>query len=197
MMHFFQSLIATDSQPPTPQYDSLLVYLGGQSNGEGVGAGPPVSPYDAAITGCNIWTGSAFATLQYNVNNEPANVNEHGCELSLGYKLNELFSQNIYMVKFAVSSTAIDQLAGEQDFNPNSGEYYPQITAKVNAAYNHMKNTLGLNPLVVSIWLQGERDARLTASSAIYDINFNLLKSSFASDVFNSKWWLNVLGTPR
>lgn len=195
MIGMFMATISGGGTPPPPIYDSLLIYLGGQSNGEGVAAGPPIAPYDSPIAGCGIWTGAGFDTLEYNVNNDAAGNNQHGCELSLGYKLNELFGTQIYMVKYAASGKAIDELDGETDFNPNSAELYTTLINKVNNAYEHMTVTMGLNPLIVCIWLQGERDARFTDSSAIYQTNFNLLKSSFATDVFSAApWWLNVLG---
>lgn len=189
MIDLFRVILNTRNR-----YDSLLVFLGGQSNALGLGIGPPSNPYSTAIDGCKIWTGASFDTLEYNVNNDAWNTDYHGCELSLGYKLNELFGKTVYLVKYAIDGGAIDEIAGEDDFNPDSNELYPLMIDKVNAAYTYMKNSLKLNPYLGSIWIQGERDARFADSAAKYFTNFNLLKSSFSNDVIGLKWWLNVLG---
>lgn len=184
---------------PVQTYDSLLVFLGGQSNAQGVGAGPPASPYNSPITNANIWTGSTFDTLEYNVNNEGAGGSgKYGCELSLGYKLVELFGHEIYMDKFAVSNRGLSQNPLLEDFHPYSYELFTPLKEELKAAYDYLVNTLSKNPLVIGLWIQGESDVASQTLADKWYSSFLVFRKDLNEYIGTSmEWYINRLGSPQ
>lgn len=201
MLNYFAAASSSSggSSPPVQTFDSILVFIGGQSNAQGVGVGPPASPYNSPITNADIWTGAQFDTLEYNVNNEGAGGSgTFGCELSLGYRLVELFGHKIYIDKFAVSNRGLSQNPELEDFHPYSYELFVPLKQELKAAYDYLVNTLGKNPLVIGLWNGNESDVALQILANKWYSSFLVFRKDLNEYTgANIIWYVSRLGLPQ
>lgn len=149
------------------------------------------SPYNVALTGCNIWygtpvggVGTAFSTLDVTADNHMLGDGS----LSLTYFGDELSSTkdyitanggSVYMVKFAQGGTPLGYVAAsnywggvDQSTAPNSGFrlYTPLLTNWWKAVAAMQAS--GLRPVMLGIdWYQGEQDATNLGLATAYESN--------------------------
>jgi hypothetical protein len=191
----------------TPAHAETKVFLlGGQSNMAGVGAWPggdtgrgyyPAdancpAPYNAPQAAVKFWNGG-WENLQPGFGY--LSGTEFGPEVSFGYTLhNSIFpTDEIYLVKYAVSSTALAPSAHQ--WTPDgTGTTYNTFESIVNAALSNLSAS-GKSPTIAGmIWMQGESDAyNGSASAATYATNLTNFIGHVRSD-FNTPNMPFVLG---
>lgn len=160
-----------------------FLIVAGQSNALGFQVTPAELPsWYAPDARVQIWTGSAFATMDPGVNTgTPANPNAWGPEV--GYASAWLADpanagQTLYVVKSVKGSTGLAADAGAQDWSPSStGELFDAATAAVTAA----KATLSGPFHTTALWFQGEEDATSATKSAAYATNLAGLETAAAT----------------
>lgn len=158
-----------------------LAGLYGQSNMGSPAASTGIhASLKAAQTGVNIFTGSAFAALEWNVNNEgTGGANSFGPELSLAYTLRQAGRTGYYLDKYVAGSTTLavnwnSTTPGAEFANMRKNA---EATMRVAAAAD-----IDLTYETI-FWQQGEGDAQTEAHANAYEANF----TQFLSDVY-AQW---------
>jgi hypothetical protein len=142
----------------------------GQSNAKAdLSAGPPSDPnLIGVIPNVFIWntTTVTWQPIQYNVNNMGFSgaLNGFGVELKLGWLAKEFFTgQNIYIIKYAVSGTALGpELGTDQNWGKGDGVLYGNMISIYNQALAAIPESYAVEGIYGN---QGERDANITINT--------------------------------
>lgn len=176
-----------------------LIVIAGQSNAQVNGrtlAGVPA--YIGVDAGVKIWdyTSAQFLTYHAGVNalqpspNPNGTTENWGPDAEFSYRYRQASpSKTLFMVKYAVGSTQLQQSADgltTTDWSPasNSAEYFGQVAGAITGAKAAMV-ALGYVPVVRAvIWMQGEQDAGLSGT-AVSQYQTNL--TAFVTAI-RSRW---------
>lgn len=148
----------------------LFILLFGQSNAVGTTSGDPSRlELIGDIPQSYIYSDAVYQQLNYPDNNNGA---AFGCELSLCFDYTNYCRRDVYIEKHARNGSSLAQEVGRQDWNVLSNELIvdaedAMTRLKAKAAELNCKN-----PKFVSVWIQGERDARIGTGDE-YQANFN------------------------
>lgn len=171
----------------------VLVVRLGQSNSFGAAAMATLQgTYQQTYANIQRWTGSAFASLNYAVNNNqyPAPLtNCFGAEFSFLSQLQPLVGSTIYDVSYGISGSVLGTATNATvNWNINTrGSYYDNAISTINAAVEYMWNTLMLRSdyKIFVVWVQGEADAQNTTDKNNYQTNLqafvNAIRAMFGS----------------
>lgn len=164
----------------TPADDTPVFLIAGQSNAVGWDTGAPADQYlNDAITGCQIYTGSAWQTLEFGVNNEGNGAGNHGIELNLGYLATQYYNNTSRIIKLGDGATYLAQKAGD-DWNMGSvGELYDDLITKVT---NGVAG-IGTYRYKGLIWIQGESDGLNATDANAYETNLTAFINALRTDL--------------
>lgn len=177
-------LLLLNREPSIP-----VILMAGQSNCTGLGviASAPAK-YQAAIAKTYIWKSadSTWPQLLAGTNNDAADSNSFGTELSLGTYLAENTGLgNVRLVKYQASGKSL-----AVDFLPTAGTNYVAMIAKFDAAIADMVSKKVKFHIAGIVWIQGENDATLT-NGATYGAAYN---ANLTSLISNLRTKYNVYG---
>lgn len=176
----------------------------GQSNSKGDADNSGLdASFKQPFPSIKTWTGSAFATLDYSVNNNqyPTQNSKGASEFALLKGLQEYKGETIYDIKYAVSATTLglDWDAVNNWNVATKASYLSFSSSTISSALGYMWNTLGLktNYTFYIFWDQGETDARSLADGGDYEENcknfVNQLRTNIGGTAFanSKKYWIN------
>lgn len=149
----------------------LFVLLFGQSNALGsTNSEPPIRPELLnTINNAYIYNSTQYELLKYPDNNDGLLF---GCELSLAFDYTFHTDRNIYIEKHAVSGSPLAQEEGRTDWNVLSDELILLAEEGLTRLKDKAIELGSKNAKFITIWIQGERDAR-TDKGSVYEANFN------------------------
>lgn len=178
------------------------LHLYGQSNCAGRAAMADLGvEYQGAQTNVNIFTGSAFATLNSSgLNNNQLGgspSNQFAWESIVGKEYIDTYGGQINLIKYGRGSTALANIGTFESWSTNynwgaGGSTYRAAAVNILRAYQQMQ-AAGLKPDVKAIqWFQGEQDATNATYAADYQTNFAPFKTAIErlSMVENPQWHL-------
>lgn len=166
---------------------NAIVHIWGQSNAMGDAANGDISAsplssdpglaayFAGTFSRVYIWTGSAFAQLDPDVNNQPTFSGRFGSEFGIAVEwMSNTTSGNLYLLKNAVGSQSIDA------FEPTAGSLYLQGKAE----HEQAEEWFASNGVQISergmIWIQGEADMGM--SESWYRTRLDALISAWETD---------------
>lgn len=166
------------SQPYAINPDNnYVVIVSGQSNAAGY---PPTDscyyPYRKNAN-VKIWNGSTFAVMDAGINNNqyPSAGGLFAYEMSLGYSIQYYTKGTVYVIKYAIGGTAMDNF-----WKVSLGTGYTNLYNTIN---NGLAALSGESYEVVGMfWYQGESDC--TASFApLYSASLNTFLAQLRTDL--------------
>ena len=159
---------------------NVLLLIAGQSNARGStnGTVPAEAYLNTAIPSTFIWTGSAFAQLQINVNNG-SDTDSHGIELNFGYLSQLSRTGNVYIVKVTEGGT------GFRDNKWNDGDAnYNTLVTDANAAIANLTSAGTQFHFAGLYWNQGEKDTGGSdAEAEAYETNLSNFVTALRGDI--------------
>lgn len=186
MKLFMGSLGGAAQTPSFPENGVRLIIITGQSNADGRANQAQLTTAERdPQPQAKIWTGSAFATYDYGVNDDGDGTSsaDHGWDPLFAYQFNTYFpGETVYMVKHAVGGTAIiEHLSG--------GSVYTVLEPRVTNAINNLIAS-GKQVYPYFFFSQGERDANIGTTGATYYSRYESLISLWRTNlgVTNISW---------
>ena len=177
----------------------VVVIRLGQSNSSGaMNITGLQAEYKQTFSNIKTWTGSAFASLNYAVNNNqfPTGTSQFSSEFTLLKGLQSHYGGTIYDIKYGVSGTALGTAQDAvNNWNINTrNSYYDSAISEINEALSNMWITLSLRTdyKIFIFWDQGEQDAQNVTNKNNYETNLlalaNALMNSFGTAITNVYW---------
>ena len=160
--------------------ENILLLIAGQSNARGsTNDTVPTEAYlNQVIPSTFIWTGSAFAQLQINVNNDSSTDN-HGVELNFGYLSSRQRAGKVYIVKVTEGGTGFR----DNKWNQNDANYNTLVTDANAAIANLNSNNIPFH-FAGLYWNQGEKDTGGTNDEAeAYETNLSNFVTALRGDI--------------
>lgn len=179
---------------------TIVVIRYGQSNSYGAeGMANLQAGYKQTYSNIKTWTGAAFASLNYAVNNNQyptPNTNCFASEFALLTGIQSYYGGTIYDIKYAVSGSPLGTATSASvNWNVNTrNSYYDSAVSNMNAAMAHLWNTLELRSdyKIFIFWDQGEADAQNETDKNNYQTNLlalaTALRNGFGSAISNVYW---------
>lgn len=177
----------------------LVVHLG-HSNCQGFADMSGLqATYQTTFTSIKTWTGSAFASLDYAVNNNqyPTSTknNKFGVEFALLKSLQNSWNEDVYYLKYGIGGTKVAADGAETEWSTSSkGEYAYQSMSELNKVINYIWNTLGLHSLDVYVVIHhGENDAIVEADSLAFGTNLTNLVTFIRNNISGTSVNLKIV----
>lgn len=186
----------------TPKKLPYFIVMAGQSNPRGTIAMASLpAAYQGEHSNVKIWNGTAFENLNASGlnNNQLGNPsNMFGPEMTFAVDLANETGRIVYLMKYAIANTQLDDDAALTTWNPNEvGEYFDTLVSYTNLAKSAVGSYYS-NPWF--IWWQGESDATDATKSSAYLSNLQQFFTDWKSEtsLSNSKIILSrIFGQPK
>lgn len=158
--YFGDELLFQDEAP-------LVFVLWGQSNIKGNAPIAELPAYlDGPLTDVDIWTGSAWAPLEADVNNNyPIPATDWGPEMMLGFLAAAYSGKKVYIIKHGQPAPLIPTTGN--NWNVNGGDEFDLAVTEMQQALSNLRGQ-GLSPDIVGLWGQGKSDSGSTGVQTAY-----------------------------
>jgi hypothetical protein len=171
--------------------ETIVVVRMGQSNSFGAAANSSIdSSFKQTFTSIKTWTGAAFASLNYAVNNNqyPAPLTDlSASEYAILTGIQGYYGGTIYDIKYAVPDTYLGtNFSPSTNWNVNTrASYLDSACSTITDAMLNLWNQGFRSFKVFVFWDQGEGDSKNSTDANNYQTNFqslvNRLQKSFGT----------------